>query len=632
MTRLVKALNFVSKTIFTERNAFFPFPITLQALNSCLHARSKPLKESLATLILSEVNPDGSYNYWLKNSHKRVSEKYPNDLDDTFYAWLSLANYKPSLIDVATLSKLGKILSKTKDPNSNIYATWIVSSKQRARWLDYDLGVNSTVARFLKTHEIPNDDLFNHIKKRILENNFSSFFYHHELVLCYFLSDLYKHHYESDFFKKKLQSFPRNLLEGGNLLLWVISVLNMKYYGLLDDVILNKALALQHSNGGVFGFPLYYYQDVVNKSLYYQNDSLSTALFIELLGLIDEYRNQSLLQVWKNDARQDMTTACHSLQRDDVREYFLEQFGKLLASKDVEFSLFLPHQVSLSFFSLSGLDDFKITLRKLVLFQVFAWIGYKIYDDFHDSDLKNPQHISFANISLQLLFKTIIAVEINNKSIFYQKLFYFLEVLENNFLQEKQFLTFSIDSWFDGEQITERELLKLTYQKSSGQIFTTMVSCANFTNTDMNKLHSFIKNIILLKQLFDDVRDLFTDLSKRKITMVSYYLLESMRNLKTRKLLLRNSHDLRLYFFTFIFPKIQVIIYNRIQQAKSFLETFDTPVQAYFFRKILSRYEKILEENMRDRNILLRMHNLHENFVISQKPDKKTTLSAPVPF
>lgn len=410
--RLVKAINFIEqnwdRSQFFAQQTIFPSIIILDSLNSCDLVEADKLKTKIANQLIKEKSEYYSFNYWLKNSDKYKTEPYPDDLDDSFYAWAALKNYDNSLLDGDVLADLTRILLKTQVKDGGPYYTWIVEEEDNEKWRDLDFAVNCNIAYFLSLEEIELDGLNSFLEEKVNGDDLDSLFYKDQYASLYFLSRFYKGH-QKKFLKNKIKKLLSQKINILDLVLLLIAASRLGFDDLITKKLLKKVSKAQADDGGFAAYDFYFYIDREKKEDFIKDRSLTTALVIELWSLIylPEKRKEELDQ-WKEDLAVFFETKLELIKNKEIEKEF-KLIGNKIISKDKDgFILFLP---LLLYLSLKDKKEIKKDyFLNLALINLFFWIAFTIYDDFNDEG-KTYQYLSDDLVSLPLLGGTMPKIE-----------------------------------------------------------------------------------------------------------------------------------------------------------------------------------------------------------------------------
>lgn len=594
MTRENKAISFLEKHCFDSLNTIFPFSLILNSLNEIQSFKMEKIKKKLAGLLVKEKNNNQSFNYWFKDSINYLKEPYPNDLDDTFCVWTALFNHDPSLLDVNVFLALTKLLASNQQVKTGPYYTWIVDHQVKTVWSDVDLVVNLNIAKFLHLQNINLKGLNKYIDEKIKSSNLSSIYYKGELPSLYFLSYFYTGQ-EKFKLKNKLKYYLQQKIEGSSVLLLYISILRFGFLDLLSEEDFKIIFSLQKLDGSVAGFDFYKYNNKLTGEKFYKSDLLSTALFLELLNLIKKNLFEEKRKVECSELIDLFKQRISVLGNNEVEQVLLKRALPVVHSKASNLTLFLVQRLMRSTRNKTYLP--RNIVLSLSLVNLFAWIAYTIYDHINDGE-GDLESLPLANLATQFLLREFSNFPSSN--VYLQKISELFSFMEINNLRENKTFRFEDNFFIKISQIKEDDLNNFSFQKSSAQVFSLYFFLDHLRLEDQKVILKIFKNIILLKQINDDLRDCFTDLQNKQINLVNYFLLKEFNKFSSKEsFFLADEKLLKEIFFIRTAPLIFTKISNLIKESNILLKKQKLLKKDNFFMKILSDYEKILMEDRR---------------------------------
>lgn len=575
-------------------DSVFPFSLILNSLNEIQSFKLNGIKNKIFNLLIKEKNKNQSFNYWSKNSTKYIEEPYPNDFDDTFCVWTALFNYKTYFLGQKEILDLANLLISNQRLSDGAYYTWIINHQKQNIWNDVDLAVNLNVARFLYSQNIFPNKLNKFIESKIKSLDLNSIYYKGELPSLYFLSFFYNGQ-EKNKIKDKLTFYLSQEINDSSILLLYISILRFGFLDLIKKKDLEKVFSLQRKDGSVAGFDFYFYKNKNTGEEFYKSDLLSTALFLELLSLLDQNtlkhkkkkENIELLRLFKKKL---------TVLNDKKTELdLLKKALPIIYSKDNDFSLFILQRLTPSAKSEVYLS--KNIILSLSLINLFAWIAYTIYDHINDSK-NNQKELPLANIAMQFLMREFYFLP-SNENYFWIISNLFMKMEINN-LKENELLRFEKNFYIKISKIKQEDVYKLSLQKSIAQTFSLYFFLEYSNSRDKNKILKIYENIILLKQINDDLKDCFIDLKNRQINFVNYFLLKEFNFVSGKELFFDDDDpSLKKIFIKKTAPLIFKKALILIEKTRILLKMQSLLKKDNFFMKILSDYEKIILKDMR---------------------------------
>jgi hypothetical protein len=178
--------------------------------------------------------------------------------------------------------------------------------------------------------------------------------------------------------------------------------------------------------------------------------------------------------------------------------------------------------------------------------------------------------------------------------------------MEKNFLEELNLYRFEGEPWLKISEIKESTIKEFSYNKSIGQIFSVYFLLDYFKLRDKKNILAIIRYLILIKQMNDDAHDCFKDLDAGQINSVNYILLKHIFSKANKNLLLKKKADeLKIIYYKEIIPVYSEKIIFYIKKTKILLNRQTLLKEDNFFMKILSKYENITKEGLRERANLI---------------------------
>lgn len=363
-----------------------------------------------ANFLASQRGPDGSWNYWQRQSAEAKTMPYPDDLDDTFYALAALRLINPAAADGAALAQAVKLLTATETRPGGPYRTWLVDKKAQAVWQDVDPAVNFTIGYFLALHQVRLPALVALAEAKIAADDYASAYYPNELVVIYLLSRFYRGPAAGQLAK---QILARRVPSGhwGTPLNTALALISLDFLGLPPSRWFAPATAYlaQTARAGVWPAEGFCLDPAVNGQRRYAGSAaLTTAFCLQALSLARPLPSRSpttprpklvaadqrFLAEVRSAVRSTGQTLPANLRAD---------FGQL-AAKIIAFD---PSIVWLSLWFSWALDLGRrqvprARLVRLALANLYGWMAYTTYDDFYDGQGK-LEKLALANLCLRRL-------------------------------------------------------------------------------------------------------------------------------------------------------------------------------------------------------------------------------------
>ncbi len=600
----LKAINYLENHYLDDNQALFPIILILNSLNSCQLKGANKIKKEIFSFLIKEKSSNNSFNYWCKDSASYLKEPYPNDLDDTFCAWEALFHFDKEIINELVLLDLSKILLLNQKKNSGPYFTWIVNKNDFPKWKNIDLLVNINIARFLTSQKILVKGLDEFIDEKILSEDLSSVYYKGELASLYFLSYFYKGQLKNKI-KEKLILYLNQKTSDSSMILLFIATIRFGFEDLLISEHLKIISSLQEKDGSVNSFDFYNYRNQKTGEKCYGSKSLSTAFFLELLMLLEKMKLNKKESKLKSDLMSVFKQKTSILKDEKIEEILVKKANSIINGKESDLAIFLPRQLIISLKKKVRIGD-EIILR-LSLINLFAWLAYTIYDHINDQE-GDFDKLPIANLVFQLLIKEVLLLP--NGAFYLYKIINLFTMMEKNFLEELNFYRFDNQPWMKISEINESKIKIFLYNKSIGQIFSVYFLLDYLELKDKKIILAILRNLILIKQMNDDAHDCFKDLSAGQINSVNYILLKHISSEENRnQFLCKKIEELKIIYYKEIIPVFSKKIFLYIKKTKSLLIRQTLLKEDDFFMKVLSKYENITKEGLRERTNLINYLN-----------------------
>ncbi len=137
----------------------FPAYLVIEHLQNILEVGTydvrKRVRKILTTLYIqldSLESPQTAKNYWLQDTAHGKKYACPDDLDDTFRAFLIHVRRRNSFAKPNRLADITSLLLNQSKNDQGLYNTWI---SHDTRWQDYDTVINNLILRTLSYCKIP---------------------------------------------------------------------------------------------------------------------------------------------------------------------------------------------------------------------------------------------------------------------------------------------------------------------------------------------------------------------------------------------------------------------------------------------------------------------------------------------
>jgi hypothetical protein len=392
---------------FTYQTTFVP-ALILTALSRLHTTTSRRLSHKLSDFMLNQRSPAGSFNYWSIDSPERLSQPYPDDLDDTACALIGLFSHRPELVGPPALASFVKVLLATEVRIGGPYRTWLVPPETK-HWSDTDLAVNANIAYLLSLVGQPLPNVTHYIERAIRSDQLQSPYYASTFPVLYYIARGYRGP-----LMPELRALANRLrLDRANLtpLQTALLLSTLVHLGADNlEVLATDLLASQSPEGSwpVAAFCL----DPAREGIayYHGSESLTTALALEALqayaqtiGRQTTLRPTNVGTSQRTQSLHAAVTALNQRQWQSLRPElrtkslaFTQRLAKSVGDSEI---IVLPQAFNESLKEPLAKVP-KAALTKLSLANVYGWTAYTIYDDFLDEE-GQPDLLSVATLSLR---------------------------------------------------------------------------------------------------------------------------------------------------------------------------------------------------------------------------------------
>lgn len=495
-------------------------------------AETKNIIDPAVNFLLSEKNPNWSWNYWTHDSANKIVTPYPNDWDDTACALIALSLYKKELITPEVFGAITKLLVATESKPGGPYYTWLFN-EQTKEWEDIDPVVNANIGYFLKLHDINLLPLEKYIEEIITTNNYTSRYYHTPEAVIYFISRYY-----SGPLTEKLSTYLLNHQNNNGV--WENDLLtSLAASSLLrantDSPLLSAAinhLTKVALNNSWQAYPLYI-ESHKETTFYNSAPALTAAFALEALTLWDNKQSDNKKQTLKiqNNFPKDLQKTIINKVKKRLTSFPKKNIEEIDVLLDIMLKKDPSNQITLlPYFFLHTLkpnalisNPQLITLGEVNL---YGWLAYTIYDNIMDYD-SGPELLSIANTCLRELVSIYKEVLSSDGFALFQAT---MDIMEQANAWENVYFQLPKEKVITKEYLREypNELL---YDKSLPHAFGPISILLSFgyeiSSIETQQTLSFFKNYLAARQLNDDAHDWQEDVDKGFLNSVSSSLLHT---------------------------------------------------------------------------------------------------------
>lgn len=582
----------------------FPAVVILESLSQVKSDLLTDLKKQLTSSILRQQSPIGSFNYWIRSSSQYTQEPYPDDLDDTFYAWSALYNTNKKLLTGKAQAQLVKLLVQTEVNEGGPYNTWLIANKDDDNWTDIDIAVNSNIAYFLKLQDISLDSLDEFLCDRIKRKQLTSPYYAGEIPIYYFLARS-NCRTESSVLCELIHNNLDHSLSCLEKSLLVSAALRLKIKSPLINDLIQSIIVSQHKNGSWPSSNFYYYVDQNKNSSYVKARVITTAFCLEALSLYEKNIRAPKFHS-KTKAPAIISAIDHIVQREsaDVPNNIRAEYNHILErlfDQDRRSQYIITMTPAFVWSSLSQSIQKRLSQKHLSeagLISFYGWAAYTVYDDVIDSDLE-VKDLLLGNLFSRRLYQHLesLTKQENLKSFrkFYTSILdgmeaaNYLEIQTNSF--DEHMKTGGYPDYSDKTLLAEKSMGHVL-----GTIYLLVEAGFDLKSRLIINLVGFFKHFLIARQMNDDAHDWEADLKKGVINSASSEIFKIMPHNK------RGADDLyQQIFWKQVVPNYNKEIMTHLNQARLIVESTNEIANKKQFLKLLKPIEIATTEAIDER-------------------------------
>lgn len=524
----------VTKTNRPIKTVFIP-ALILTSLSHINTLESLDIRNNLAQFLLSQKSEQWTFNFLSDDDPQRYGRNYPDDLDDTFCAYIALHAHDSQLITTDVLVQMTKVLLAAETTVGGPYRTWLAPLSSQKIWLDVDPAVNSNVLYFLTRVTTPPEGLITYIETCIKENNLLSPYYVPIYPILYYLSRSYS--------GPQTQTL-RELLESKNTqaslsalecALTVSTLLRLTKSTVSCTPFVEQLLGSQGADGSwpSAGFCT---DEKRSEGLYHNGcAALTTAFTLEAFSLYQHYaeKEQPTVDIKKETSR--INTILHTMEQDTsaiekpLHNTVHEALTKTLRSQNAKEITQFAYNFNQSLRRpLSSSTQF---LNDLGLANLYGWTAYTIYDDFLDYE-GQPVSLPAANTLLRLSFEKFLRASPNPEfQTHVRTQFNIIDNANTWELANCRFDTYKQRS-ITIKTLPEYDDLMPLAHRSIGHTLSPLAVVYKrgyaLDSSEFQAIYTALKHYIIAKQLNDDAHDWQEDFLFGRITFVVATLLQEL--------------------------------------------------------------------------------------------------------
>lgn len=600
---LNSGLNYLSQEFsqnsYLGFDTIFPTIVVTESLNHLHTPASSQLSQQLSSQLVSLKTSKGSFNYWHPKSIKVKQEPYPDDLDDTFYAYSAIYNTHAQLITGKDLAHIAQILTLTEKLPGGPYNTWIIPPDQKnSQWIDFDLAVNANVGYFLSLLEIELPGIENFIEEHLLRQDFSSPYYKGSWPVIYFISRWYTGKYKELLLKTILTTKTTNSLE---LSLKIRSLTQLSPHEKQLPKLVISLINRQNSNGSWDTADFYYYVTQESNSDYIGCPAITTAFALEA---IQSYQGVLV----KRPKTSWLRTAHSRYKRVQTLVSLLPQTTRLPLSRHIDHIIRQDQQskyllsLSATLFSTSFNHSINPDLvEESDLLSFLGWSVYSLLDDVIDTETPVETAVIVQTLNRYLEGKIYRIAQILDKPEFLDYAHRVLNQVDAATYQEKMLMSFPPKT--QTIRLKKYTRFPKPSEKSIAHVLAPIGVMMDLgyqlEGQEIQQLIQFFTHFLNAKQMNDDAHDWEDDLGLGILNSASIDLVKYSNGKINRGNALQNYQT----FWYQVMPKFERKILQELSHAEKIIQqmTFiDTPD---FLKRLLTPLKKATQEASHQRKI-----------------------------
>ena len=547
----------------TFSTTFIP-SLILCALNRV--AGSEGIRQELASYLLSQRKPSGSFNYWDASAPEAASLAYPDDLDDTFLALAALKGHDGNAVGGAWVAGSLGLLTACEERPGGPYRTWLVNRDAPEVWRDVDLAVNSNVAFFLSQFgaSVPGIEALQ--AAGVEAGTFSSPYYHGWQPVAYFVARSCQEELKEELAERISQLVgdtgwgnpAQTAMAVSSLALLERRELAREGLGLLPTEKFEPEAVIRDP----------YLEGVLH---YAGSAALTAALCLEARSLCAQ-RSRPQAKLPASAARaQELLDAEAKALAPALRPGFETALGRSVRSANGLRVLSLP--------ALLDPSAPEPLLVNLALIAAYGWLAYTLYDDFLDGE-GVPAMLPVANLASRRLTATIATTLPETE--FPSYALAALDRMEAANAWEAENCRFhpgaapeDLPDFKDASQLAER---------SWGHALPALALCIQKGHAPespvFKAVEAYFKSYLIARQLNDDAHDWKEDLAAGQLTYATSLLLGEAEG------------DLDRFYWHVTIRKLSETIIEECRKARLEIPAFAEAFAPEPFEAMISHYEK----------------------------------------
>ena len=537
---------------------------------------SDPIRERLATFLLTQKSSDWAWNYWDRDSIHARQMPYPDDLDDTFLALTYLWHQDSTLFTPEVMAHIANLLFVTEIQPGGPYVTWVADETADHVWRDVDPIVNGNIASFLAIQGVELPGIEELVETAIKSDTLTSPYYPNLLPGAYLTARWYKG-VQRDKLRDMILAGRKGVLEWGTAhetALAVCALLRLDYPAEELETAIEYIRKSQHSNGS-WEMGSMYIVDVE-----YGSPALTTALCLEALALYHkaDFRDgEPSLQQEQDPAYEavisEVQSTIASLSQPELAQYASLLLQRILAQDGDRQIVLLSRLVQ----RVVGKNVDEGVLHSLAIISVWGWMAYTAFDDFLDDE--GDSRILPSAVFAHRYMMANITTTLPRVSAFTAEVMDILGRIDGANAWEvghcRGMITGNV---LTINELPDYENFWQLADRSLGHAIAAVgvLYAAGYTSasSEMTALRDFFRHYLIARQLNDDAHDWQDDLRRGHVNAVAVLVLQkwcdgSKNRSFTKGIDLKRHGDrLRLIMWEEVISNVCGIIEQEIEQAR----------------------------------------------------------------
>lgn len=596
-----------------KQATLFPTILILDCLREVIG--SEDIRLRAAKYLESQVNSDGSWNYWDKRSIARQKEPYPNDLDDTACALAALTRSGTSWVDGFRLGQFARLLVATELQPGGPYNTWLVNTQKAPHWHNVDLAVNANIGYTLSLHDTQVSGLTDYVEAAIERGAYSSSYYVGELPVLYFLSRWYTGSKQSVLRQKVAACITGNVAM--NSLQQALLLASGCWLGVSKTQLAPLAAELQATaKGGAWPAAALYVDPVYNQQQYYGGSKVVTTAFA--LEALTTYANLTVDAPIVITRKRGVSPIMASVRKDvavldneRLKRRYLAAARRIMQDTAGE-------QITAPATLMDQAGNWKTSgaiVSQLNIASLNGWMAYTLYDDFLDGQGR-PEQLNVANIALRRSYAHCLAA-LPHRADWANYVEHAFDVIDSANDWEQQHARITVKrSVITVQRLPDYHQYAQLADRSWGH---SLAACGvafthyrSLNHPQVQALQTFFRHFLIARQLNDDAHDWEDDLRAGHVSAVLAMLLRDMYQLPHTIHIEEELDSLRQYFWQYTIGDVAQVIRAHISSAQQALDELSHDITVVVFMGWLDTLESAVAAALKGRDEALRFMQAYE--------------------